>query len=197
MRKIMSQGLAQDARNSFMRYPGRSRLSRCHTRSQLDRSKEMVYNRTPMPITTSHEGSSLLQLSPEYVVGLTDGEGSFTFRLSTHPARRNRMEPRFYLKLRAEDKNILDTLVQFFGCGTVYIQRDYRPRHVLCYRYEVGNIHDLKERIIPFFQTFPPKFPSKRRDFEAFCEAIFIVSTGAHFTENGIEKLSVIKQTMH
>jgi len=107
------------------------------------------------------------------------------------------MEPRFYLKLCAKDKPLLDALTRFFGCGTVYIQRDKRPRHVLCYRYEVGNKHDLLERIIPFFQKFPPKSPSKRRDFAGFSEAMSFVLRGEHFTENGIEKLSAIKQTMH
>lgn len=138
-----------------------------------------------------------MQLSPEYVVGLVDGEGSFTFRLNTHPRRRNRMEPRFYLKLRADDKTILDALQQFFDCGTVYIQRDRRPGHSLCYRFEVGNRADLQEKIIPFFKKFPPKSPSKQRDFGAFCEAMNIVIAGNHFSKEGIARLSAIKQVMH
>ena len=202
MQKIMSQGLAQDVKKSLMRYPGRSRIAMTiivgsNTRSQLDRSREMVYSQTPMSTVHPHEGSSLLQLSPDYVVGLVDGEGSFTFRLNSHLGRRNRMEPRFYLKLRAEDKDLLDALARFFGCGTVYIQRDSRPRHSLCYRYEVGNRKDLLEKILPFFMKFPPKSTSKRRDFEAFCKAMTIVCAGAHFTEEGIKKLSALKQTMH
>ncbi len=145
----------------------------------------------------AQEGSSLVQLSPDYIVGLVDGEGSFTFRINTNPLRRNRMEPRFYLKLRAEDKSILDALQQFFGCGTVYIQRDQRPRHSLCYRFEVGSRSDLREKIIPFFKKFPLKSPSKQRDFSAFCEAMDIVLAGKHFSEEGLKALSAIKLTMH
>jgi hypothetical protein len=107
------------------------------------------------------------------------------------------MEPRFTLKLRAEDRNILLALQQFFQCGAVYIQRDRRPGHSLCYRFEVGRRGDLREKIIPFFKRFPPKSPSKQRDFRAFCEAMNIVFAGRHCTEEGMEKLSVIKQTMH
>lgn len=72
-------------------------------------------------------------LNNDYIVGLVDGEGSFTFHLNTNPTRRNRVEPRFYLKLRAEDKTLLDSLKNFFQCGQVYIQRDSRPNHSLCY----------------------------------------------------------------
>lgn len=150
-----------------------------------------------MPTPPSPEGSSLVTLSPDYVVGLVDGEGSFTFRLNTNPDRRNIMEPRFYLKLRAEDRVILDALRIFFGCGTVYIQKDRRPNHSLCYRFEVGNRCDLREKILPFFRKHPPKAPSKRRDFDAFCEAMNIVFAGTHFTKEGISALEILKQRMH
>jgi len=145
----------------------------------------------------AQEGSSLVQLSPDYIVGLVDGEGSFTFRLDVSTHRRNRMEPRFYLKLRAEDRVILDALQQFFDCGNVYIQRDRRAGHSLCYRFEVGNRDDLRERIIPFFQKNPLKTPSKRRDFDLFCRAMDIVFEGNHFSKEGIKKLAVLKQHMH
>lgn len=138
-----------------------------------------------------------MQLSPDYVVGLVDGEGSFTFRLDANPNRRNRMEARFYLKLRAEDKSLLDALKIFFDCGKVYEQKDRRPGHSLCFRYEIGNKSDLREIIVPFFQKFPLKSPSKLRDFEAFCKAMEIVFAGEHFTEEGIDKLTAIKQLMH
>lgn len=142
------------------------------------------------------EGPSLL-LTPDYIVGLVDGEGSFTFRLNTHPKRRNRMEPRFYLKLRAEDKNILVAMQHFFQCGHVYFQRDNRPRHTHCYRYEVGAQGDLREIIIPFFRKFPLKTPSKTRDFVAFSEALEIMKKKEHFTREGIEKLVKLKKVMH
>lgn len=195
---MYSHGLVQDVRNRLLRNPGRSRPARIHypsrARSPLDRSKKMVYDRTPILFS---EGSSLMFLSPDYVVGLVDGEGSFTFRINTNPNRRNLMEPRFYLKLRAEDKTLLDALQGFFSCGKVYIQNDRRPRHSLCYRFEVGNRRNLREKVLPFFLKNPPKTPSKLRDFHAFCEAMEIVFAGRHLSEEGIAKLSAIKAVMH
>jgi hypothetical protein len=140
------------------------------------------------------EESSLV---PEYVVGLVDGEGSFTFHLNTNPNRRNRMEPRFFLKLRAEDKRLLENLRNFFECGKVYIQRDQRPKHSLCYRFEVGNKNDLQKKVIPFFKKYPLRSPSKSRDFTAFCKAMKIFDKRKHFTEEGMTQLSSLKKQMH
>jgi hypothetical protein len=48
-------------------------------------------------------------LNPNYIVGLVDGEGSFTVYvrnpdLKKNVARRVKAEPRFYLKLVEKDK---------------------------------------------------------------------------------------------
>src|SRR5689334_16120072 len=95
--------------------------------------------------------------TPDYIVGLVDGEGSFTAYVrnladSTEKIRRVRIEPRFYIKLIERDKEILDGLKRFFQCGQVYFQKDNRKNHQQCYRYEVSNRKDLAEIIIPFFK---------------------------------------------
>src|SRR3990167_9046970 len=106
-------------------------------------------------------------LSNEYVLGLVDGEGSFNIRVNRHK-RRARVELKFSLKLRHQDKGILDELQRFFVCGNVYIQRDKRENHSLCYRFEVQNRKDITKKIIPFFKENSPKIPSRKRDFELF-----------------------------
>jgi hypothetical protein len=60
-------------------------------------------------------------LDKNYVLGLVDGEGSFNVRVN-ETGRRARVELKFSLKLRHQDKEILDELQRFFGCGKVYIQ---------------------------------------------------------------------------
>ena len=76
--------------------------------------------------------------NPDYIIGLVDGEGSFTVYVR-HPekvslTRRVQIEPKFYLKLIEKDKEILYGLQKFFGCGSVYFQKDNRPNHQNCYR---------------------------------------------------------------
>ena len=96
-------------------------------------------------------------INPSYIVGLVDGEGSFTVYIknlddSIEAKRRARAEPKFYLKLIEKDKKILYELKNFFGCGNVYFQKDTRKNHQHCYRYEVTSRSDLANVIIPFFK---------------------------------------------
>ena len=141
-------------------------------------------------------------LATGYIVGLTDGEGSFTAYIQnpdsqTNRKRRVRVEPRFYIKLIEKDKDILYKLKEFFGCGSVYFQRDNRLNHQHCYRYEVFNRKDILEIIIPFFKKHTLRFPSKNHDFTIFCEIMESISRGKHLEEKGLRKLFQLKQRMH
>jgi hypothetical protein len=142
------------------------------------------------------------KINNEYVVGLVDGEGSFTvyIRDLDNPKpikRRVVVEPKFYLKLVEEDKDILYALRDFFGCGSVYFQKDSRPNHKNCYRYEVYKRDDLLKTIIPFFERNPLRFPSKARDFKIFCILMDMINSKLHLDKDGLKKMLVIKQKMH
>ncbi|MEF8847130.1 MAG: LAGLIDADG family homing endonuclease [Candidatus Paceibacterota bacterium] len=141
-------------------------------------------------------------LKPSYIVGLVDGEGSFTVHIPDPNSdkdvkRRARAEPRFYLKLIGKDKEILEKLKSYFDCGKVYIQRDKRNNREDCYRYEVANRHDLQEIIIPFFKKHKPKLKTKRKDFELFCEIMEGIEKDKHLSEKGLKELYEIKKKMH
>ena len=141
-------------------------------------------------------------LSNDYVVGLVDGEGSFTVYIK-NPAdrkkvkRRVKAEPRFYLKLIEKDKHVLYELKKFFGCGNVYFQKDTRPNHQNCYRFEVTDRGDLADIIIPFFRKNPLRFNSKAKDFQIFCHLMERIEAGHHLTDAGLKEMFAIKQTMH
>src|SRR6516164_8066157 len=128
-------------------------------------------------------------LTADYVVGLVDGEGSFAVHFNQSQRRRAKVEPRFCLKLRADDRSLLDELRDFFGCGKVYIQRDHRPNHSLCYRFEVSNRQELFEKVIPFFQQHPLKSQSKKRDFALFQQVLALLQQDTHRTEEGLASM--------
>lgn len=141
-------------------------------------------------------------LDSKYIVGLVDGEGSFTvyirnLDLKQKAKRRVMVEPKFYLKLIEKDKDVLYQLQQFFGCGSVYFQRDSRPNHQNCYRYEVFRHDDLLNVIIPFFKKNQLRFSSKKKDFDTFCLLMEMIKNKKHHTESGLRKMFAIKQTMH
>lgn len=141
-------------------------------------------------------------LTQEYVVGLVDGEGSFTAYIKnpdvpTTRKRRVVVEPRFYIKLIERDRNILYKFKKFFGCGNVYFQKDSRPNHQHCYRYEVFNWGELEDIIIPFFKKNRLKFPSKLKDFEIFCDLMKRFKKKEHLHLEGLRNLCKIKAQMH
>lgn len=132
-------------------------------------------------------------LNNDYIVGLVDGEGSFYVRLNTDKRRRNKVELKFSLKLRHQDKEILEQLKSFFDCGNIYIQRDKRPNHEICYRFEVNNKKDIINKIIPFFETNPPRIKSRSRDFELFKQI-----TNLSQKENlDLQLIQSLKEQMH
>ena len=131
-------------------------------------------------------------LDKNYVLGLVDGEGSFNVRVNRQ-RRRPKVELKFSLKLRHQDKEALDELQRFFGCGKVYIQNDKRANHSLCYRFEVQNKKEIVEKIIPFFEQNCPRLPSRKRDFELFKQI-------AELSQNDsvdLEKIEQLKSQMH
>ena len=131
-------------------------------------------------------------MEKEYVLGLVDGEGCFNVRVNRQ-RRRARVELKFSLKLRHQDKEVLDKLQRFFECGKVYIQNDKRVNHSLCYRFEVQNKKEIIEKIIPFFEQNFPRLPSRKRDFELFKQI-------AELSQNNsvdLKKVEELKSQMH
>ena len=141
-------------------------------------------------------------LNPDYIAGLVDGEGSFTVYIKNlqnnkEIERRTRAEPKFYIKLIEKDKKILYDLKEYFACGNVYFQKDMRPNHQNCYRYEVTKRDDLEKIIIPFFKKNKLQFNSKKNDFNIFCNLMERIKVGEHLTDAGLKRMLKIKQKMH
>ncbi len=141
-------------------------------------------------------------LNSDYILGLVDGEGSFTVYVRNPNskkivARRVRVEPRFYLKLQQKDKKMLYEMKSFFHCGNVYFQKDMRENHQNCYRYEVTKRDSLNRIIIPFFRKNRLKLFSKRKDFDIFCIIMEKIEKGKHLTELGLREIYNLKQSMH
>lgn len=143
-------------------------------------------------------------LSKDYVVGLTDGEGSFSVYLHAPKKKRKnytkyyRVEWHYYIKLRDDELPLLKKVHKFFKCGAVYHQKDNRPNHSHCYRFEVSSYKDICQVIIPFFRKNKPQSTTRRRDFEQMCKIQKIVSKkNGHLTENQVVEIKALKSRMH
>ena len=139
-------------------------------------------------------------LSKNYIVGLTDGEGSFTIYLrpprKEHGSKSYRVECHYYLKLREDDLPLLKKVRQFFGVGLVSFQRDRRLNHHHCYRYEATNLKDICEVIIPFFDANPLE-SKKMQDYRLFKKIVKAVVNKEHRTNKGFLRIKKWKEEMH
>ncbi len=114
-------------------------------------------------------------ISADYIVGLTDGEGCFYVNVRDRDSRWNpKVETYFYIKLREDNKDLLDEVKEYFGCGAVYFQKENRPNHSNCYRFEINSHKDIFSVLVPFF-TEHPLHGTKQKDFEIFKEIALAV----------------------
>ena len=135
-------------------------------------------------------------VSADYIVGLTDGEGCFYVNVrNRNPSWNPKIETHFYIKLRADNKDLLDEILQFFDCGAVYLQKDNRPNHSICYRFEINSQNDITSVLIPFFDKHQLR-GNKRQDFEIFRKIALAVKCGEHKTDQGYQNIINLKQQM-
>jgi hypothetical protein len=106
-------------------------------------------------------------LSPEYIVGFTDGEGSFTLHSSKRRSSRYGLfvTPSLSLSQNTASEDLLLDVKRFFGCGFLRKERGTT-------KYEVRSLKDLKETILPFFEKSPLRTAKKRdaRLLSEICE---------------------------
>jgi LAGLIDADG DNA endonuclease family protein len=135
-------------------------------------------------------------ISADYIVGLTDGEGCFYVNIrDRNPRWVPKIQNHFYIKLREDNKELLEEVKESFGCGAVYIQKETRPNHSTCYRFEINSHRDILGVVIPFFEKHP-LHGTKRNDFQIFREVAFAVKRGEHKSKEGFEEIRRMKLQM-
>ena len=151
-------------------------------------------------IGAENQQERLSTLSPDYIVGLVDGEGYFsvTARIDkSKPYRSRRVQMVFGIKLREKDGEILERVRQYFNCG--YINRivDIRPTFSNCLEYQVRDTTDIRNIIIPFFTKHILQIDSKRKSFEKFCEVANLFSQKIHLKYDGFRKMATLAKQLH
>lgn len=137
-------------------------------------------------------------ISPWYITGFTEGEGCFAILLTKHKTKKTGKDANlcFEIELRIDEKPILELIQKRFGCGRIvelrYDRYGWKP-HV---KYVVRKQKDIFFKVIPFFRQFPLR-GKKGKDFLLFCEAAEIFKKKGHLTEEGITKLTKLREFMN
>jgi len=154
------------------------------------------------PSSAENQQERLIRIG--WIVGFVDGEGCFSINLVRQGGSATRKGYRsgyqvshtFAVVQGARSLEALQSLREFFGVGTLCINRRRDNHKEDLYRYSVNRRDDLRTIIIPFFRRNPLQ-TAKRADFERFAYCVEKMSDGHHLTTEGLIEIIEIAQTMN
>jgi len=128
-----------------------------------------------------------------YISGFVDGEGCFC--VSFQPSRRHRygweVRPSFSVSQNADRAALLYRIQQLWNCG--FIRPDRSDKTI---KFEVRNVCDLVEKVLPHFRAFP-LFSSKQTDVERFDRICQLVLEGKHLEPAGFVQIVGLAMEMN
>jgi hypothetical protein len=148
-------------------------------------------------LSADNQQGRLKSLTPWYVIGFVDGEGSFHVALYRDPRMKTgwKVIPEFHVSQRSSSRSILDRLVKFFDCGYVKPNHKTNP-HDLTYVFVVRNREELLKKVIPFFGQFSLQ-TEKQKDFQLFKKIVLMMKDKKHQNSKGIQKIIKIAYQMN
>ena len=165
-------------------------LVQCHT---LERECDMSSDN---PSGADNQQERLITIG--WLVGFVDGEGCFSVPIFRQRSMSHgwQVQPAFAVVQGASSRDVLEEMVEFFGCGKVSVNRRHdNHREDLC-RYNVSRFGDLRDIVVPFFQENPLR-TAKRDNFAKFAMIIELMDRRRHLTVPGLVEIAEIAQTMN
>ena len=133
------------------------------------------------------------RLSGDYIAGFVDGEGCFAIKFRRDVRHDRKNKPTYFywgiefsIVLRGDDRDILESIREAIGCGNI---SENKRGHV---RYQVGNLDDLSNKVIPFFNRYS-LHAKKKFDFELWKEALYIFTRNQQTREKGKRGFSKVQ----
>ena len=133
-----------------------------------------------------------------WIVGFVDGEGSFLVSIFRNQTTKSGWQvfPEFVVTQGAKSLKALELIKNFFGCGSVFINRRSDNHHEDLYRFCVRSLNDLDQKVIPFFERYKLR-TAKKDDFEKFKAVVKLMRRGIHLKTGGLKKIKKISLTMN
>lgn len=125
-----------------------------------------------------------------YLVGIVDGEGSFSISLKKQETSKWGwyLDPVFSVCLTHKDRIVLEALQETLGCGRI-IQKPGQEHLDL---FLVDNRRQIMEKVIPFFERYP--LVIKNEVFVEFAEIVEALERKEHATKVGF--INLVKKTL-
>ena len=128
--------------------------------------------------------------NPYWVSGFTSAEGCFYIRLKNKPSGGHYVSLSFKITQHSKDELLLKSFITYLGCGWFENQKgDWG-------NFACSNITEINDKIIPFFNKYPP-VGLKFLNYMDWCKAAKIIKDKDHLTTEGLEKILKIKAGMN
>ena len=134
-------------------------------------------------------GYKLESKKDAWLMGFVDGEGCFSISFSLRSKMKHGFEirPSFSLAQRKDKDNLNNTVLieiqSFFQAGFIRFSKKDQM-----WKYEVRQINDICERIIPYFETNILR-TAKKLDFEKFKKICLIIKSNHHLSVSGVKQI--------
>lgn len=126
-----------------------------------------------------------------YLAGFTDGEGSFNISFRPRGDYKSGWKISACFNISNKDLVILQKFKEVFKCGTL------RSRPDDVWYFEINNLPDLIESVIPFFRRFGFISAKKTNDFAIFCKIVSILQSQEHRSEKAIREILEMRNLMN
>jgi LAGLIDADG endonuclease len=127
------------------------------------------------------------ELNADWLTGITDAEGNFSFLIYTPKLKDKKKEVIFRFSITQENSEItfLNNLVKYFGCGNVHLDKEGGGV------FTVNKKEDLEKKIIPFFELNELQ-STKQYSFLRFKKALNICINNKPLLPNHFALLNAI-----
>lgn len=125
-----------------------------------------------------------------WIRGFIEAEGSFQVRTQNINNKTN-VSLRFAITQHIRDEVLLNNIVTFLNCGRYYKSPTRNEG-----QYLVTVFSDIYEKIIPLLNEYP-LLGVKKEDYLDFVQIAELIKSKDHLTEQGVEKIKLIKNNMN
>lgn len=126
----------------------------------------------------------------DWLIGFVEADGCFQV-VTQKNNNKTVVSLRFSLSQHSRDKVLLESLVNYLGCGRYYLSPTREEVYFI-----VSTFSDISNIIIPLFQKHP-LLGSKKQDFLDLAIVAELIKSRDHQTEEGLAKISLIKSRMN
>ena len=120
-----------------------------------------------------------------YISGFVDGEGCFSISFNFRAKLNTGIEvrPSFSISQNKRNLQILKEIQTYFACGGLRFSKKDQN-----YKFEVRNLSDICDRVIPHFQKYSLK-TTKMKDFELFSTICCLMRQSKHLNAQYLREI--------